>query len=119
MAHLGFAILLLLVILAFKALNNAAVINAVLTLASYTYGPLLGLFAFGLFTPWRVKDRWAPLICAASPIICYIVESRSAAWFHGYEFGFELLILNGLLTFLGLCVIRERAVTVKPVAAHV
>jgi SSS family transporter len=107
--HIGFAVLLLLVILVFKELNNDAVINAVLTLASYTYGPLLGLFAFGLFTSSRVKDRWVPVVCVLSPAVCYLVNARSAAWFNGYQFGFELLILNGLLTCAGLWIIRSRS----------
>ncbi len=118
-AHLGFAALLLVVILLFKKLNSEAVIKAVLTLAGYTYGPLLGLFAFGLCTRWRIKDRWSPLICAASPVVCYLVNASSERWLHGYKFGFELLILNGLLTFLGLCAIRERAANVNSVPAHV
>ena len=59
------------------------------------------------------------MICAASPVICYVVDAQSGDWLRGYKFGFELLILNGLLTFLGLCMIRERAVTVNPVLAHV
>jgi hypothetical protein len=107
------------VILAFKHLNKAAVITAVLTLASYTYGPLLGLFAFGLFTRWRIKDRWSPIICAVSPVLCYFLQARSADWLFGYKFGFELLILNGLFTFAGLCMIRERVAGVKPIPAHV
>jgi Na+/proline symporter len=105
--HFAFALILLLVILGFKALNKEAVINAVFTLASYTYGPLLGLFAFGLFTGRRVKDAWVPLICLISPVICYVLNANSAEWLHGYKFGFELLILNGVLTALGLWLVRE------------
>jgi SSS family transporter len=106
--HFAFALILLLVILAFKALmSRFAVIEAVFTLASYTYGPLLGLFAFGLFTRRRVKDAWVPLICLICPVLCYVLNDKSAEWLHGYKFGFELLILNGLLTALGLWLVRN------------
>lgn len=103
--HLGFAVVLLLVILAFKALNNQAVINAVFTLASYTYGPLLGLFAFGLFHQRPVADRWVPIVCVASPLLSYLASVYSTRLLGGYQFGFELLILNGLLTYSGLWLI--------------
>ena len=105
--HIGFAIGLWLVILAFKLINSKAIIDAIFTLASYTYGPLLGLFAFGLFVRSPVKDQWVPWICCASPALCFVVQNNSAAWFHGYKLGFELLILNGLLTFVGLWLIRK------------
>ena len=107
--HLGFAGILLLVILGFAASNNQAVITAILTLAGYTYGPLLGLFAFGLLHTRRVKDPFVPVICLVSPIISYILNANSQAWFNGYKFGFELLMLNGLLTYIGLWMITRRA----------
>lgn len=107
--HIGFAVVLWLVILAFKATNNKAIIDAIFTLASFTYGPLLGLFAFGLFMRSAVIDRWVPLVCCVSPALCFLVQDNSAAWFNGYKMSFELLILNGLLTFLGLCLIRKPA----------
>ena len=101
--HLGFSGLLLLAIIAFKLLNNRSVIDAVFDAAAYTYGPLLGLFAFGLFTKIRVSDSWMVLvICLVAPIITYVVVFNSKVWFGGYQIGFEKLILNGLLTFLGL-----------------
>jgi len=109
--HFGFALLLLLVILGFKALNQDAVINAVFKLASYTYGPLLGLFAFGLFWKRQVNDRFVPVVCLASPVICYVLNEKSAEWMAGYRFGFELLILNGLLTVGGLWLIRKRPIS--------
>ncbi|MBQ8676404.1 MAG: sodium:solute symporter, partial [Bacteroidaceae bacterium] len=68
---------------------------------SYTYGPLLGLFAFGLFTRRQVVDRWVPWVCVASPLLCYAADSIAKQQF-GYHFGYELLLLNGLLTFVGL-----------------
>ena len=105
--HIAFAVILLLVILAFRALNSDAIINAIFKLAGYTYGPLLGLFAFGLFTRREVNDRWAPMCCLIAPLLCYVLESNSAAWFSGYKFGFELLMLNGLLTATGLFLISH------------
>ncbi len=106
--HIGISALLLGVILVFRAINNQSVISAIFTVAGYTYGPLLGFYSFGLFTRYRVKDRWVPLVAVASPILCYFISSNSAAWFNGYTFGFELLILNGLITFLGLLILRRR-----------
>lgn len=105
--HIAFAVILLLVILAFRALNSDAIINAIFKLAGYTYGPLLGLFAFGLFTRRVVNDRFAPVCCVVAPLLCYLLETNSAAWFGGYKFGFELLMLNGLLTAAGLFLISR------------
>ena len=100
-AHIGIAVVFILFILAFRAVNSTSVIDAIYILSSYTYGPLLGLFAFGLLTHRKPNDRWVPYICIASPIVCYILDvTVSAAT--GYKFGYELLMLNGLLTFAGL-----------------
>ncbi|KAB2653440.1 MAG: sodium:solute symporter [Verrucomicrobia bacterium] len=106
--HVGFAVSLWLVIIGFQAINSKAIIDAIFTLASYTYGPLLGLFAFGLFAKAKVNDRLVPVVCVLSPLICYVLQKNSFAWFHGYKIGFELLILNGLLTFIGLWFIRSK-----------
>jgi len=107
--HIGFAVLLLIVILIFKAMNNDAIINTILSIATYTYGPLLGLFAFGIFTKWEVRDKLTPIICIISPLICYFLSLNSKVWFSGYEFGHEILILNGLFTFGGLMLIRRKS----------
>jgi Na+/proline symporter len=90
-------------IIVFRALNNTSVIDAVYVIASYTYGPLLGLFAFGLFLPERFKpaERAVPYICVASPVLCYLLSQLSATYW-GYHFGYEILLLNGALTFAGL-----------------
>ena len=105
--HIGFAVILLLVILVFKAMNNAAIIDTVLMLAGYTYGPLLGMFAFGLFSKRSVNDRLVPLICLLSPAVCYFININSVTYLGGYKFGNELLILNGSITFLGLLLISN------------
>lgn len=100
-AHVGVAVVFVGFILAFKALNSTSVIDAIYILCSYTYGPLLGLFTFGLLTKRGVNDRLVPYICVASPIVCLALDYgvRAAT---GYVFGYELLMLNGALTFAGL-----------------
>jgi SSS family solute:Na+ symporter len=106
--HIAFAIILLTVIVLFRTINDRAVIDKLFTVAGYTYGPLLGLFAFGLFTKFSVRDRWVPLVALLSPVICYILSEYSVNIFHGYRFGFELLILNGFITFAGLLLLRKK-----------
>lgn len=108
LVHFGFSMLIFVVIIVFKAINNQSVVTAVFKAVGYTYGPLLGLFAFGLSNKRKLTDKWVPYICIASPFICYIFSANSIAWFNGYVFGFELLILNGLLTYLGLYAISKR-----------
>ena len=99
--HLVVCLLFVGVIVAFDSLNNRSLIDAIYTLVGYTYGPLLGLFAFGLFTRRDVRGRWVPLVCVLSPLLCYAVSTLSEQLW-GYRFGYELLLLNGLLTFAGL-----------------
>lgn len=107
-SHIAVAFVLILVIVVFKSINNEAVISELFTVAGYTYGPLLGLFAFGLFSKRIVADKWVPLIAIISPIICYVLSKYSVELLNGYKFGFELLILNGLLTFGGLMLISQK-----------
>ncbi|MEQ9404132.1 MAG: sodium:solute symporter [Cyclobacteriaceae bacterium] len=105
--HFGFSIVLFFVILIFQAINDESVINSIFRAAGYTYGPLLGLFAFGIATRWGLKDHLVPFICLVSPIISYIININSETLLGGYKFGFEILILNGLITFIGLLIIRK------------
>ncbi len=105
--HVCFALLYLLVIIAFRPFHNQSLIDTLFDIAGYTYGPLLGLFTFGMFTQKRVDDRWVPAIAILSPIICYLLKIYMPIW-TGYHFGFEILLLNGLLTFLGLLCIAKR-----------
>jgi Na+/proline symporter len=100
--HIGFSLLMLLVIVFFRLVNDDSVVNAIFTAASYTYGPLLGLFAFGILTRRQVKDALVPYICALSPIICYLVTTFYLHPYTDYVMGFELIVYNGLLTFLML-----------------
>lgn len=106
--HAGFSLTLLGVILLFHLINNKAVIDGVFTAAGYTYGPLLGLFAFGIFTPWLVKPRPVVVVALLSPILSFLLSRYSAVLFGGYQIGFELLLINGLLTFLGLFLLRDK-----------
>ena len=110
--HLSLSILLAFFICLVEMLNNKSVIDAIYIIASYTYGPLLGMFAFGLFTRRRTKDRLVPLIAIASPVLCYALDW----WINketGYKFGYELLMLNGSLTFAGLMLLSGKEKTVE------
>ncbi len=107
--HIAFASILFIVIVIFKLVNNDAVINNLFTWAGYTYGPLLGLYSFGLFTKFQVKDKLVPFVCIASPIICIVLSENSIQLFNGYKFGFEMIILNGFITYIGLWLVRRKA----------
>lgn len=111
LVHIGFSMLMFLVIVVFRIINNESVVSAVFRVAGYTYGPLLGLFAFGIGTKHRVRDRVVPAIGLLSPVITYIINQNSESWFWGYKFGFELLLLNGLIMFVGLWLFREKTAT--------
>jgi SSS family transporter len=106
--HIAFTCLFYLMILAFYWLNDQSVINSVFIIAGYTYGPLLGLYAFGLFTKMNVKDRWVPYLAVLSPILTFLIADNSERLFWGYKFGFEALILNGLIMFVGLYLLRQK-----------
>ncbi|WP_109830895.1 sodium:solute symporter [Reichenbachiella versicolor] len=105
--HLMFSVIIFLVIILFEAINDDSVINSLFKIAGYTYGPLLGLYAFGLFTDLKVKDQFVPLVCLLAPAFTYLINANSEAWLGGYKFGFELLLVNGALTFAGLFFIRK------------
>ena len=107
-SHLLFSVLLILVILIFKAINNESIVVAVFRVAGYTYGPILGLFVFGIYFKRKVKDKWVPFIGFLSPVLCYLISKYSEVLFNGYKFGFELLILNGLITIVGLLSISKK-----------
>ena len=106
--HIGMSVVFVIFILLFKVLNSTSVIDAIYILCSYTYGPLLGLFAFGLLTKRQTNDRFVPYICVASPIVCYLLD-MVVGQLTGYRFGYELLMLNGLLTFSGLCLFKRKS----------
>ena len=108
--HLVFAFIFLVFVLVFKEVNNPSMINVILKVAAYTYGPLLGLFTFGIITKRQVIDKWVPLVCILAPIFCYLLETYQKTLLGSFEIGLELLVINGLLTFLGLWVVSKRKV---------
>ena len=105
--HVAMCVLLVVCIVVIRVVNSSSLIDAIYTIVGYTYGPLLGLFAFGLFTRRPVRDRWVPLVCILSPLLCYAVDQTAKQQFD-YHFGYELLLLNGLLTFLGMLALSCR-----------
>lgn len=106
--HFSFAIIFFICILIFRQMNDRAIIDKLFTIAGYTYGPLLGLYTFGLFTRRSVNDRYTPWIAIASPVICYFLSHYSEELFNGYKFGFEMLLVNGFLTFVGLYIFSRK-----------
>jgi len=110
LVHAGFSLVMVIVIMIFKVINDESVVNAIFKAAGYTYGPLLGLFTFGMLTKKAVIDKLVPYICLLSPVLCFIIDSNSMSWFN-YALGFELIILNGLITFLLLWVTGKQSTT--------
>jgi Na+/proline symporter len=109
--HFSVAFLSLLLIIGVKQLDSTAIISRVFTIAGYTYGPLLGLYAFGLCNRRKVYDKAVPVIAILSPVAAYLLNCYSQELFWGYKFGFELLIVNGLITFAGLWLCRRKTTT--------
>ena len=105
--HLGFAFVFLLIVMVFKWIDNKSIIDLILKIASYTYGPLLGLFAFGILTKRSLNNKWVAFICILAPILCYVLEYYQKYLLGGFQIGQELLIINGLFTFLGLWLISS------------
>jgi len=109
-SHLLFSVLLVIVILIFKAINDDSIVVAVFRVAGYTYGPILGLFLFGMYSKRKITDKWVPFVGILAPVICYFISKYSEILLNGYRFGFELLILNGLITLVGLLIISKKYV---------
>jgi Na+/proline symporter len=108
--HFSFSVVFFIIIIIAKELNQKSLIETVLDVAAFTYGPLLGLFSFGLFTNRSVRDHLVPIVCILSPLLSFVVRIYSPVWFNGFQFGQELLIVNGGITFLGLALISKPAV---------
>lgn len=108
LVHFIMSLLMVVVIVVFYELNDDSAINAVYSLAAYTYGPILGMFVFGLACRRAVADRWVPLVAIASPLLCYVLKANSEAWFGGYQISFELIIINALFTAVGLALISKK-----------
>lgn len=110
LVHIGFSLLMFLIIIIFRALNDSSVVSMIFKIATYTYGPLLGLYTFGLFVKSKtVNDNLVPIVCLLSPAITFFINENSKTWFNGYIFSFELIIINGLITFIGLLFISKPA----------
>ncbi len=109
-SHLFFSVLLIVVILLFRVINNESIVVAVFRVAGYTYGPILGLFIFGMYSKRKVKDKWVPAVAVFAPVMCFFISKYSEVVFDGYKFGFELLILNGFITLAGLFLISKKNV---------
>jgi Na+/proline symporter len=106
--HIGFALVFLLFVMVYKWIGNPSMIGVILKVAAYTYGPLLGLFTFGIVLKRNVIDKWVPLVCIISPLLCLIIDLNQKALFGAFEIGLELLIINGLITFIGLLLISKK-----------
>jgi Na+/pantothenate symporter len=114
LVHLSFTVIFLLCILAFKWIGSRSIIDKILDLAGYTYGPLLGLFAFGIFTRRQLPEKLSvTLVCLAAPVLSYIISDHSASWLGGFQIGIELLLINGAITFLGLLAISKKTTAVN------
>ena len=107
MLHIGVCVLFAIIVILFGYTQNRSIIDTIYTIVGYAYGPLLGMFAFGLFTRYQVRDKLVPLVAIASPIICYIINLISTNYYN-YQWGYELLLLNGTITFAGLFIIRNK-----------
>ncbi|MEO5910641.1 MAG: sodium:solute symporter [Pelobium sp.] len=109
LVHVAFSVLMFLTVILFNEVNNKAVVSAIFTVASYTYGPLLGLYSFGLFMKKRgVYDKFVPVVCLLSPAICYFLNANSKTLMGGYVFDNELILINGMITFIGLLLISNK-----------
>ena len=107
--HIIIAVALMVLMIAFERWSNDSAINLFYRLASYTYGPLLGMFAFGIFTKLQVRDRWVPLVVILAPALSFLLDHYSQVLFFGYKFGFEILLVNAAFTMLGLLLLSRRA----------
>ena len=113
--HIMFSLLMIFVVVLFRELNNSSVISSLFKAVGYTYGPLLGLFTFGLTTKYQVREKYLPWVCLLSPVVSYVVNCYSEQLLFGYKFGFEILLLNGFLCYLGLLFIRAKRHKLVPV----
>ena len=109
MVHVAFSLLMFLVIIVFNSFNDESVVKGIFKVASYTYGPLLGLYGFGLFIRNRgLHDKLVPVVCILSPFLCYLLNAYSEQLLGGYKFSVELILVNGLITFFGLLLISKK-----------
>lgn len=103
--HLGFSALIFLIIMFYRTIHDTSVLYAFIRASGYIYGPLVGLFAFGIFIKRKVSDRWTPIICILSPLLSWVLDVNSAQWLNGYDFGYEILLINSVIAFTGLVIV--------------
>ncbi|MEX2514173.1 MAG: sodium:solute symporter [Cyclobacteriaceae bacterium] len=111
--HIGFTFIVFLTIVLFNEVNDRSVVSAVFKAAGFTYGPLLGLFAFGLTNQLDIRDRWVPYICLISPALSFLIDWNAASWFNGFQFGFEILLVNAAITYLGLLICSKQSLSAQ------
>ncbi|MEX2567371.1 MAG: sodium:solute symporter [Cyclobacteriaceae bacterium] len=109
--HIGFTFIVFLTIVLFNEVNDRSVVSAVFKAAGFTYGPLLGLFAFGLTNKLGIRDRWVPYICLISPALSFVIDWNAANWFNGFQFGFEILLVNAAIAYLGLLIFSKKSLS--------
>jgi Na+/proline symporter len=117
--HLTVAFIFLVFVMVFKWVNDPSMIGVILKVAAYTYGPLLGLFSFGIITKRQVMDKWVPVVCVFAPVVCFLIEKFQKELFGDYQIGLELIIINGFMTFMGILLISKPGALhaeIKPVA---
>ena len=100
--HLGFSSLIFILIMVFNEVNNESVLYYFIRTSGFIYGPLLSLFLFGIYSKRKVNDHMVPIICFVSPLLCVLLDQKSIDWFGGYEFGYDILLLNSLIALIGL-----------------
>ena len=105
--HFGFTLMIFILIMVFTWVNNESVLYAFIRTSGFIYGPLVGLFAFGIYSKRTVPDRYIPLICILSPLVSVILDLNSERWFNGYSFGYDILLVNSLIALLGLFLISK------------
>jgi len=115
MVHYSFSIVFLICVFYFREVDNGSIITTLLTIANYTYGPLLALFAFGILTKRTLRNEFVPLVCLASPVVCYILKSNEKQWLGGYTIGQEMLIINASITFLLLILFSKKSSSIPAV----
>jgi len=107
--HLGFAAIFIILVFIFKAVNSKTIVDLIFLIAGYTYGPLLGLFSFGIFTKRILMKNIVPVVCLAAPLLCYLLDYFSPQFFGNYKIGFEMLIINGGITFILLYIFSHKS----------
>ena len=103
--HVAFSVILFLIIIIFNALNKESILKNLFIMSGYTYGPLLGLYSFGILTKRRIRDEWSIVVCILAPVISYFINTNSEILFDGFQFGYLNIALNGLLAFIGIWII--------------